>query len=100
MSAVSVLVGFVSLPVIQYAMRAIHDSDKELLKLNLEKSIKNLFNIYVIISSLLIFLIYLFLSNNLDFKNEYLILIPVIFFLTCNINYEYFKNISKNNKLK
>ena len=37
MSAVSVLVGFVSLPVIQYAMRAIHDSDKELLKLNLEK---------------------------------------------------------------
>ena len=100
MSAVSVLVGFVSLPVIQYAMRAIHDSDKELLKLNLEKSIKNLFNIYVIISSLLIFLIYLFLPNNLDFKNEYLILIPVIFFLTCNISYESSINISKNNQLK
>ena len=32
MSAVSVLVGFVSLPIIQYAMRAIHDSDKELSK--------------------------------------------------------------------
>ena len=100
MSAVSVLVGFVSLPVIQYAMRAIHDSDKELLKLNLEKSIKNLFNIYVIISSLLIFLIYLFLPNNLDFKNEYLILIPAIFFLTCNISYESSINISKNNQLK
>ena len=34
MSAVSVLVGFVSLPIIQYAMRAICDSDKALSNFN------------------------------------------------------------------
>ena len=99
MSAVSVLVGLVSLPIIQFAMRAIHDNDKELSRYNHENSIKNLFNIYVIIASLLIFLIYLFLPNDLDFKNE-IILIPIIFFLTCNISYESSINISKNNQLK
>lgn len=100
MSAISVLVGFVSLPIIQYAMRAIHDSNKELSEFNHENDVKNLFNIYVIISSFLMFLIYIFLPNNLDFKNEYILLIPIIFFLTCNISYETSINISKNNQLK